>query len=156
MAARVAWVAGALYGMTGVMLGAIGAHALRGKLSASLLASYQVGARYQMVHALALLCLGLLAMGHRSGLLSAAIGCIIAGVFCFSGSIYALTVLRWKVGLITPLGGVLMIIGWGCLLVAAWKLPLQPAQGAIAPAQGAIAPAQDATEPAQDATEPTS
>lgn len=123
MAARVAMVVGALYGMTGVMLGAMGAHALRDKLSASLLSSYQVGARYQLLHAVVLLCLGLLAMRHRSKLLNTSIYCVIGGVFCFSGSIYALTVLRWKVGLVTPFGGVLLIVGWACLLIAAIQLP---------------------------------
>ena len=117
----IAIVVGSLYGMTGVIFGAMGAHALKSRLSASLLDSYQVGTRYQMYHALLLLFLGLLVARMPSQLLNAAILCIIIGVIGFSGSIYALTVLRWKVGIVTPIGGLFLIVGWGLLLVFALR-----------------------------------
>ncbi len=119
---KLALIIGAFYGMTGVMLGAMGAHALKKKLSADLLASFMTGTRYQMYHALALLFLGLFAAKYPSGLLQGSIGSISLGTLLFSGSIYVLVLLRWKVGIITPIGGVFLIVGWALLLAAAFRI----------------------------------
>lgn len=97
-----------------VMLGAFGAHGLRGKLDAYSMDVYERAVFYHFVHALGILIAGLHA---RSPL---ACGLLLAGVLIFSGSLYLLAVtgIRW-LGAITPVGGLCFIGGW---LVLAWRL----------------------------------
>lgn len=111
----------AFLGGTGVVLGAFGAHGLRGKVAENLLEAYKTGVHYQMVHALALFGVVLLIQhwGERTSLLVS--GALFGlGVLLFSGSLYGLTFggPRW-LGPVTPLGGLLMIGGWVALFVAA-------------------------------------
>ena len=112
---------GALSGLLAVAAGAFGAHALRAVLTPDLLAVFETGARYQMYHALALLLVALLsaAAPHRRTV-AAAGWCFVLGTLLFSGSLYllALTGIRWW-GAVTPVGGVLFLIGWGVLGLAA-------------------------------------
>ncbi|HEX9053986.1 MAG TPA: DUF423 domain-containing protein [Gemmatimonadales bacterium] len=111
---------GALSGFVSVAAGAFGAHALRARLPADLLAVFETGARYQMYHALALLAVAW-AAGRWSGPLVAWAGWLfVAGTLLFSGSLYvlALSGVRW-LGAITPLGGVCLLAGWLCLGLAA-------------------------------------
>lgn len=108
-------------GGTGVILGAFGAHGLRGKVAENLLEAYKTGVLYQLVHALALFGVALLLLqwSERTSLLVS--GALFAvGVLLFSGSLYALALggPRW-LGPITPLGGLAMIGGWVALFVAA-------------------------------------
>lgn len=112
---------GALYGLLGVALGAFGAHALRTRLPADLLTVWKTGVEYQMYHALALLAVGmLLRQAGSSGLLIGAGVCFGVGVVLFSGSLYALSLSGVRaLGAITPLGGLLFLVGWGLLLAAA-------------------------------------
>lgn len=111
----------ALFGFTGVALGAFAAHGLRGRLSPEYLAVFQTGVLYQLVHALALLGVGLLALHWRSRLLGAAGGLFALGILLFSGSLYLLTLSSLKLGMVTPLGGVCFLAGWLCLVLAAWR-----------------------------------
>ncbi len=111
----------ALLGGTGVILGAFGAHGLRGKVAENLLEAYKTGVHYQMIHALALFGIALLIQhwgGRTSLLVSGALFAL--GVLLFSGSLYGLTFggPRW-LGPVTPLGGLMMIGGWAALFVAA-------------------------------------
>jgi len=110
---------GALSGAIAVTLGAFGAHALRGRLAPELAAAFEVGVRYQMYHALALLAVAW-AASRAPGSAGAALAgwLFVAGTVVFSGSLYvlALTGARW-LGAITPLGGVAFIAGW---LLLAW------------------------------------
>lgn len=112
---------GAVFGFLAVVLGAFGAHALRGKLSAEHLSVFQTGVTYQMYHALALIGLGILeGIGKFSShsLFTVSIWTFIVGIFLFSGSLYLLTVTGVrKLGAITPLGGLCFLAGWLCLLV---------------------------------------
>jgi len=117
------WIAtGAASGFFSVAAGAFGAHVLRAKLEADLLAVFETGARYQMYHALALVAVGLL--GARSPCTAATVAGagFAAGTVLFSGSLYllALTGTRW-LGAITPLGGVAFLAGWVALAVAALR-----------------------------------
>lgn len=111
---------GALAGVVGVALGAFGAHGLRNRLSADMLAVFETGVRYQMYHALALLALGALAPTFGGRLTTVAGWAFTAGIVIFSGSLYllALTDIR-TLGAITPLGGVAFLVGWACLAIAA-------------------------------------
>lgn len=120
-------IIGALYGLTSVVLGAFGAHALKKILSVEKLQSFETGVKYQMYHALLLLLIGFF-FKFESGIEKWSSISIILGTFLFSVSIYFLSFQEvWKVNLkflgpITPLGGLLMIIGWGMMLVHFLKL----------------------------------
>ncbi len=109
-------VAGALFAALGVAAGAFGAHALRDLVPTTDLAIWETAVRYQLFHALALLFVGFSSAARLMvpGLLFA------LGTVVFSGSLYllVLTDTRW-LGAITPIGGLLLILGW---LLCAWKL----------------------------------
>jgi len=116
------FAAGAISGFLSVALGAFGAHGLKNRLSAEMLAIFETGVRYQMYHALALLAVSW-ACSRWPGTWSAGSGWLfLAGTLIFSGSLYvlALSGVRW-LGAITPLGGLAFLAGWLCLLVAAIK-----------------------------------
>ena len=112
----------AFYGMTSVILGAFGAHAFKKFLPEEKLASFEVGVRYQMYHAIALLAIGLF-FSFTNGMERSAAWCMMIGTFIFSVSIYFLSFAdHWGVNLkflgpITPIGGLLMLVGWGILMV---------------------------------------
>jgi uncharacterized membrane protein YgdD (TMEM256/DUF423 family) len=113
---------GSLSGLLAVALGAFGAHALKGRLDVELLATFEVGVRYQMYHALALLAAGWACTRWPGTAVTASGWLFVAGTVVFSGSLYALalTGARW-LGAITPLGGLALLAGWVCLAWAAWK-----------------------------------
>ena len=112
--------AGALLGFLGVAAGAFGAHAIRERVSAERLDNWKTAADYQLWHALATIASGLIAVRWASGSAAAAGWCFVAGVVVFSGSLYALALTdRRKLGAITPIGGVLFLVGWALLAVAA-------------------------------------
>lgn len=114
-------VLGCAYGFLAVALGAFGAHALAQRLSERALAVYHTGAQYQMIHALALIALGLWC--NQQGQTLSAVGwCWGLGVLLFSGSLYALALTDIKMlGAITPFGGVLFLLGWILFAFKAWK-----------------------------------
>jgi len=106
----------ALNGLIAVAAGAFGAHALKTRLAPADLAIFEVGARYQMYHALALLAVAAVAAAKPSAAVSAAGVCFALGIILFSGSLYGLSLLGWKwLGPITPIGGGLFLVGWGLL-----------------------------------------
>jgi uncharacterized membrane protein YgdD (TMEM256/DUF423 family) len=112
---------GSVLGFLGVTFGAFGAHGLKPRLSADMLAVFETGVRYHMYHSLALLLVAA-AIGHigEARLLTAAGWFFFAGILLFSGSLYALALSGvGMLGAITPLGGLLFLIGWGCLAVYA-------------------------------------
>jgi uncharacterized membrane protein YgdD (TMEM256/DUF423 family) len=112
-------LAGALAGIVGVGFGAFGAHGLRGRLSAEMLAVFETGVRYQMYHGLALMALAALSDRLNGRLIEAAGWLFIAGIVLFSGSLYLLAVTGVTVlGAITPIGGVAFLAGWACLVLA--------------------------------------
>lgn len=100
---------GALFGGTAVMLGAFGAHALQGVLTPQAAGWWETGVQYQLAHALALLLVAALPV-RRAG---AAAWCLGLGTAIFAGTLYAMALgaPRW-LGAVTPVGGVLMILGW--------------------------------------------
>jgi uncharacterized membrane protein YgdD (TMEM256/DUF423 family) len=116
---RIALALAAVNGFIAVAAGAFGAHGLRSRTTPELLAAFETGARYHMFHALALF--GVAWMLAR-GMERAALGgwLLLAGIALFSGSLYvmALTGVR-ALGAITPIGGVLLLGGWGILVWAA-------------------------------------
>lgn len=120
---RLFFLLGSLLAALSVAAGAFGAHALRARLPADMLANFETGARYQMYHALALLAVAWAASRWpQSGLPTTAGWLFVLGIVLFSGSLYALSLtgLRWM-GAITPFGGLAFLAGWLCLLIAAWR-----------------------------------
>ncbi|MDT5156466.1 MAG: hypothetical protein QOC99_2120 [Acidobacteriota bacterium] len=119
---RLFFLVGALSAFVGVALGAFGAHGLKGRLSEDMLATFEVGVRYQMYHAFALMAAAW-AWARWPGTLTSAAGWLfLAGTIVFSGSLYllSLTGQRW-LGAITPVGGLAFLAGWLCLAAACWK-----------------------------------
>lgn len=106
-------LAGSVSAFIAVAAGAFGAHALRARLPADLLAVFETAARYQVYHALALLAVAIAAARWPGLPIRAAGWLFIGGTILFSGSLYllALTGTRW-LGAITPLGGLLFLAGW--------------------------------------------
>jgi len=119
------WLVAALSGALVVMAGAFGAHALEGQLTARLAAAFETGVRYQAWHTLALLAV----LAWRAACPVAgqrlAMALWAAGIVLFSGSLYAMALVgATALGMITPLGGLLMIAGW--LTLAATALRARP------------------------------
>jgi uncharacterized membrane protein YgdD (TMEM256/DUF423 family) len=119
---RVFFLLGSLSGLIAVAAGAFGAHTLRDRISADMLATFETGVRYQMYHALALLAVAWAVTRWSSSLTTIAGWLFVAGTLIFSGSLYALSLsgARW-LGAITPLGGVAFLGGWLCLALVAWR-----------------------------------
>jgi uncharacterized membrane protein YgdD (TMEM256/DUF423 family) len=119
---RLFLVIAALLGGSAVAAGAFATHALRGQLSTRLLEVFETGARYQMYHALAIAVVAL-ALGYKLAApvwLTAAGGFFMGGTILFCGALYALSLLGISaMGAIAPLGGAALIVGWGCVAIAA-------------------------------------
>lgn len=115
-------VAGAVFALLAVAAGAFGAHGLESRISAASLDTFETGVRYQMYHALALLLVAALSSRATGGPWHLAAGSFVAGIVLFSGSLYALSLgaARW-IGAVTPVGGVLFLVGWVLVLVSAWS-----------------------------------
>lgn len=110
----------ALMGMTAIVLGAFGAHALKKELSVEQLSSFETGVKYQMYHALFLLFLSQVSFLCEK-VKKVVFQLVFFGVFFFSGSIYLLTTkaisgIDFKfLGIVTPIGGALLIGAWGII-----------------------------------------
>lgn len=119
---RLFFLAGAVAAFTGVAAGAFGAHALKHRLAPDMLAVFEVGVRYQLYHALALIACAWAITRWPGTLVTAGGWLFIAGIVIFSGSLYALSLsgVRW-LGAITPIGGLALIVGWLCLAAAAFR-----------------------------------
>lgn len=106
-----------------VMLGAFGAHGLKTKLTAEMLAVYQTGVHYHLFHALGLLAVGIVAAQIADSVWLKWSGWLmLLGIILFSGSLYVLSVsgLRW-LGMVTPFGGVAFIAAWIVFVIAIVK-----------------------------------
>ena len=113
-------------GLIAIIIGPFGAHGLKPKISPNQFESFQTGVTYQMYHALFLLFLGSTTKVSQK-MKYMIFYFIILGVICFSGSIYLLatndlTAFNFKsIWFITPLGGLLLIMGWAVLLFGIFK-----------------------------------
>ncbi|MBK8137415.1 MAG: DUF423 domain-containing protein [Chloroflexi bacterium] len=121
------WVLiGALLGLTGVALGAFGAHGLADRLQANGRAdTFETAVRYHLIHAVALLAVGVLAFNAPSPAVQWAGTLMTAGTLIFSGALYILAIFDLRImGAVAPIGGALMIAGWAALAWAAWTYPV--------------------------------
>ncbi len=114
------FLAGIVFGLSGILLGAFGAHGLEKLIDVKALQTYETGVKYQMYHALFLIVLaGLKPIKPESKKLVFYL--ILIGIVLFSFSIYLLalndlTAFDFKaIAFLTPLGGVLLVLGWGVL-----------------------------------------
>jgi uncharacterized membrane protein YgdD (TMEM256/DUF423 family) len=105
------------------MIGAFGAHALKNLLESSgRLETFETAVKYQFYHALALILLGILMNSQQHSLYQYSGYSFIIGTLIFSGSLYALCLSGiTKFGMITPIGGVLLIAGWILLMLGIIK-----------------------------------
>ena len=125
---RVFVILSGVLGLTAVAFGAFGAHGLRGRFEGlpdgvKRMEWWTTAAHYHLTHALALAFVAWLA--HRGVGASATLAgwCFVAGVSLFSGSLYLMTVTGiTKLGTITPVGGLLLMIGWGAVVAAGLRL----------------------------------
>jgi uncharacterized membrane protein YgdD (TMEM256/DUF423 family) len=129
-------VLGAAFGLTGVLLGAFGSHALRSKLTPERLATYETGVRYQLWHALALFAVVFvgsirfvsriptyvdlsIAEDTSTWPIWTAGWLFVAGIVLFCGSLYVLSLTgRRAWGAVTPFGGACLVLAWAFLLFA--------------------------------------
>ncbi|MFS4416090.1 DUF423 domain-containing protein [Maribacter sp. 2307ULW6-5] len=111
---------GALLGLLAVVFGAFGAHALKKRFTPAQMASFETGVKYQMYHALLLLVIGF-NFNLESSLERYMAHSFMLGTFLFSFSIYGLCLSaskgrKWSfLGPVTPLGGLLLVVGWALL-----------------------------------------
>lgn len=124
-------VSGAILGAMAVATGAFGAHALQGVLDDRARGWYDTAVTYHAGHALALVGCGLAALfassltdsGSAGSWLNAAGTCFVLGVIIFSGSLYTMAFTGiTRLGMITPIGGVFLLIAWLSLAIGASKL----------------------------------
>ncbi len=119
-------ITGSVLGFLGVVIGAFGAHGLEKFLDADALATFETGVKYQMYHALLMLLVASFALSEKTKKTLHIL--ILVGVVLFSGSIYGLAtnVLTsfdfTTIGIITPIGGTLLIIAWGLLIVKFFQM----------------------------------
>ena len=118
-------VLGSLSALLGVGLGAFGAHGLKAKVTPEMLAVWQTGVLYHLVHALSLLLIGILCHLMPEAATARNAGwAILFGTVLFSGSLYLLVLTGIKpLGMITPFGGIAFLLGWLLLGIAAWQYP---------------------------------
>ncbi len=114
-------IAGVVFGLTAVIIGAFGAHGLENLLEPAQIATFETGVKYQMYHALLLLIVSFFALSEKSK--KTIFILLLLGILLFSGSIYglatnALTSFDFTtIALLTPIGGTLLIISWVILLI---------------------------------------
>lgn len=113
---------GAVFALIAVGAGAFGSHGLRGRLDADMLGVFEIGVRYQMYHALALLGAAWAATRWPGAWVTASGALFAVGIIIFSGSLYVLSLsgIRW-LGAITPIGGLALLAGWLCLALAPFR-----------------------------------
>ena len=116
------FAAGAVLSGLGVLVGAFGAHGLRDRVTPDLLAVFETGVRYHLIHGLAVIAVAWAASRWPSAWIGAAGWLFAAGIVVFSGSLYILAIsgVRWW-GAVTPIGGVCFLAGWAALAVGALR-----------------------------------
>ena len=123
MTLKIVFLFAAFAAALGVVLGAFGAHALRGSIEPRVMETFQTAVQYQLIHALALLMVSF-SMGWLGQSLSFEISAyaFMAGIILFSGSLYGLvlTEMGW-LGPVTPIGGLCLIVGWLAILVGGFR-----------------------------------
>ena len=115
-------VLASLFAALAILFGAFGSHALKERLSAQSLEVYDIATRYLMFHALGIFLIALLGFQLPKELLEIPVTIMIVGTFIFSGSLYLIAILDFKkLGMVTPIGGLLLIVSWLLLAYNTYK-----------------------------------
>lgn len=119
--ARQILMSGALMAFLGVAIGAFGAHGLKPFLSEQMLAAFETGVRYHLIHALGILSAGLSLASVPIRQFKWAGWAFSLGIVLFSGSLYVMSISGMRgLGIVTPFGGLCFIVGWGLLARGYW------------------------------------
>ena len=111
-----------LFAALAILFGAFGSHALKERLSAQSLEVYDIATRYLMFHALGILSIALLGFQLPRESLEMPVIMMISGTSIFSGSLYLIAMLNYKkLGMVTPIGGLLLIVSWLLLAYNIYK-----------------------------------
>ena len=111
-----------LFAALAILYGAFGSHALKERLSAQSLEVYDIATEYLMFHALGIFLIALLGFQLPKESLEIPVTIMIFGTFIFSGSLYLIAILDFKkLGMVTPIGGLLLIVSWLLLAYNTYK-----------------------------------
>ena len=111
-----------LFAALAILFGAFGSHALKERLSAQSLEVYDIATRYLMFHALGIFLIALLGFQLPNESLEIPVTMMIVGISIFSGSLYLIAMLDLKkLGMVTPIGGLLLIVSWLLLAYNTYK-----------------------------------
>ena len=111
-----------LFAALAILFGAFGSHALKERLSAQSLEVYDIATRYLMFHALGIFLIALLGFQLPKESLEIPVTMMIVGISIFSGSLYLIAMLDFKkLGMVTPIGGLLLIVSWLLLAYNTYK-----------------------------------
>jgi uncharacterized membrane protein YgdD (TMEM256/DUF423 family) len=117
-------VIGGLLMALGVVLGALGTHSLRARLTPDQLGVFETAVRYHIYNALGLLAMGAVALSATPPLLRWAATLIVVGIVLFSGALYAASLGAPRfIHVLPPFGGLALIAGWILFAVAIWRVP---------------------------------
>ena len=115
-------VLASLFASLAILFGAFGSHALKERLSAQSLEVYDIATRYLMFHALGIFLIALLGFQLPKESLEIPVTIMIVGTSIFSGSLYLIAMLDFKkLGMVTPIGGLLLIVSWLLLAYNTYK-----------------------------------
>lgn len=122
--ARNILVTGGLLMALGIVLGAVGTHAMRARLTPDDLGVFETAVRYHIYNALGLLIIGTVALAATPPLLRWSAGLIVLGIVLFSGALYAASLGAPRIiHMLPPFGGMALIAGWILFAVAIWRVP---------------------------------
>jgi uncharacterized membrane protein YgdD (TMEM256/DUF423 family) len=122
--ARNILVTGGVLMALGIVLGAVGTHAMRARLTPDDLGVFETAVRYHIYNALGLLIIGAVALTATPPLLRWSAGLIVVGIVLFSGALYAASLGAPRIiHMLPPFGGMALIAGWILFAVAIWRVP---------------------------------
>jgi uncharacterized membrane protein YgdD (TMEM256/DUF423 family) len=121
---RILFKTAAFFAALSVIFGAFGAHALKDFVSIEDLNSAKTGINYQMFHSIAIYIAGMMYRHYPNKKILWAAYCFVTGIILFSGSLYAIVLLKAAdipinslIALLTPLGGISLVMGWLCMFM---------------------------------------
>ena len=115
-------ITGSILAALAILFGAFGSHALKEKLSLEELEIYDIATRYLMFHALGIFGIGILGYQVPSQILIIPFSLMAFGILIFSGSLYLISLIGYKkLGMVTPIGGLALIISWIMLAYNIYK-----------------------------------
>ena len=116
-------ITGSVFAALAILFGAFGSHALKEKLTPDQLEIYDIATRYLMFHALGIFAIGILGYQVPSEVLIWPLLIMVFGIFIFSGSLYLISLAGYKkLGMVTPIGGLALIISWLMVAYNIYKL----------------------------------